>query len=45
MAKTLLSMKIDEFIEWLEANTDFGDWDTKLRLEVAIKLRQIMEKK
>ena len=30
----LLSDRIQEFIDWLEDNTDFGDWDNKLKTKV-----------
>ena len=34
----LLSDRIQEFIDWLEENTDFGDWDEKVKIEVHKKL-------
>lgn len=34
----LLSDRIQEFIDWLEANTDFGDWDQSVKDEVQRKL-------
>jgi hypothetical protein len=33
MAK-LLSDRIQEFIDWLEANTDFCDWSDEVKEEV-----------
>jgi hypothetical protein len=30
----LLSDRIQEFIDWLEANTDFGEWDQSVKTEV-----------
>lgn len=38
----LLSDRIQEFIDWLEDNTDFGDWDIKVRNEVHKKLIECM---
>jgi len=34
----LLSDRIQEFIDWLEDNTDFGEWDNNLKTEVHKKL-------
>lgn len=34
----LLSDKIQEFIDWLEDNTDFADWDDELKTTVHKKL-------
>jgi len=34
--------KIQEFIDWLEANTDFNEWDESVRVEVHKKLIEIM---
>lgn len=30
----LLSDRIQEFIDWLEANTDFSTWDESVKAEV-----------
>jgi len=38
----LLSDKIQEFIDWLAENTDFGDWDVKLQDRVHKQLITIM---
>ena len=38
----LLSDQIQEFIDWLSANTDFGDWDTEIQTEVHKKLIECM---
>ena len=34
----LLSDRIQEFIDWLEENTDFGDWKQSVKTEVHKKL-------
>lgn len=34
----LLSDRIQEFIDWLEAETDFGQWNQKVKTEVHKKL-------
>lgn len=34
----LLSDRIQEFIDWLEEMTDFGDWDQNVKDEVHKKL-------
>jgi hypothetical protein len=34
----LLSDRVEEFIRWLEDNTDFGNWDEKIKDEVWKKL-------
>ena len=33
---------IDEFLRWLEAETDFGDWDAELRVLVREKMLRLM---
>lgn len=38
----LLSDRIQEFIDWLEANTDFSDWDEKIKMEVHKQLITFM---
>jgi len=30
----LLTDRIQEFINWLEENTEFGEWDDKIKHEV-----------
>jgi hypothetical protein len=37
-SKPLLSDQIQEFIDWLGANTDFGDWHPDLQFRVHKKL-------
>lgn len=34
----LMSDRIQEFIDWLEKETDFGVWDEDVRIEVHKKL-------
>jgi hypothetical protein len=34
----LLSDRIQEFIDWLEEMTEFGDWDQVIKTEVHKKL-------
>ena len=34
----LLSDRIQEFIDWLDEMTEFGDWDQKIKDEVHKKL-------
>jgi hypothetical protein len=34
----LLSDRIQEFMDWLEEMTEFGDWDQKIKTEVHKKL-------
>jgi hypothetical protein len=34
----LLSDRIQEFMDWLEEMTDFGEWDEKIKTEVHKKL-------
>lgn len=34
----LLSDKVQEFIDWLEAETDFGAWHPRIKTEVHKKL-------
>lgn len=41
----LLSDKIEEFIEWLKQNTDFGDWHPNIQYETHKKLIEIMTQK
>jgi hypothetical protein len=36
--KPLLSDQIQEFIDWLKDNTDFGDWDGNVQIRVHKKL-------
>lgn len=38
----LLSDRIQEFIDWLEDNTDFGQWDNTLKTDVHKKLIEFM---
>lgn len=38
----LLSDRIQEFIDWLEAETDFGSWDDKVKFLVHKKLIEFM---
>ncbi|MET0786286.1 MAG: hypothetical protein ABWY25_06230 [Paenisporosarcina sp.] len=38
----LLSDRIQEFIDWLEVNTDFGEWDNQLKTDVHKKLIEFM---
>ena len=38
----LLSDRIQEFIDWLESETDFGLWDDEVRTEVHKKLIEFM---
>jgi len=38
----LLSNKIQEFIDWLEKETDFGGWDESVKFEVHKKLIEVM---
>jgi hypothetical protein len=38
----LLSDRIQKFIDWLEEDTDFGEWDEKVRIIVQKKLIEIM---
>ncbi len=38
----LLSDRIQEFFDWLEENTEFGDWDEKFKIEIQKKLIEIM---
>ena len=38
----LLSDRIQEFIDWLENNTDFGQWDNTLKTDVHKKLIEFM---
>ena len=38
----LLSDRIQEFIDWLEDNTDFGEWDNSVKTEVHKKLIEFM---
>ena len=42
MTKKLLSDKIQEFIDWLEDNTDVGQWDQGTRTWIHKKLIEIM---
>ena len=41
----LLSDRIQKFIDWLEVNTDFCDWDKKFKIEIQKKLIEIMTEK
>jgi len=34
--------RIDKFLTWLAENTDFGEWDDSVRIEVTSKLVEIM---
>jgi hypothetical protein len=34
--------KIQEFIDWLEDNTDFGNWDNEVKTQVHRKLIALM---
>lgn len=45
MSEKLLSDKIQEFIDWLEEMTDFGDWSLKVKMEVHKKLIELMTQK
>ena len=38
----LLSDQIQEFIDWLEDNTDFGSWHQDVKTEVHRKLIECM---
>lgn len=38
----LLSDRIQEFIDWLEINTDYMDWDNELKTLVHKKLIEFM---
>jgi len=38
----LLSDRIQEFIDWLEEMTDFGEWDANIKTEVHKKLITFM---
>ena len=38
----LFSDRIQDFIDWLEANTDFNEWDELLKTEVHKKLIEFM---
>lgn len=38
----LLSTRIEDFILWLEVETDFGQWDQKVREQVHKKLIEVM---
>jgi hypothetical protein len=38
----LMSDKIENFIQWMELETDFGNWDDKVRKEVHMKLIEFM---
>jgi len=42
MAAKLLSDKIQEFMDWLEANTDVGGWDQGTRIWIHKKLIEIL---
>jgi len=42
--KVLLSDKIEEFIKWMEDETDFCMWDLKVKRAVQLKLIEIMTK-
>lgn len=42
MSTKLLSDRIQEFIDWLEQNTDFGVWEDEVRMEVHKKLIEFM---
>ena len=42
MEPKLLSDKIQEFIDWLEENTDFADWNDELKIVIQKKLIEIM---
>jgi len=42
MMEKLLSDKIQEFIDWLEENTDFGVWEDEIRKDVHKKLIEFM---
>lgn len=42
MSEYLLSDRIQEFMDWLEEMTDFGDWDQSLKTEVHKKLIECM---
>lgn len=37
-----MSDKIQNFIDWLELNTDFSQWDELIKKEVHIKLIEFM---
>ena len=41
----LLSDQIQEFIDWLENETDFGEWHPHIRDEVHKKLIEIVTQK
>lgn len=45
MEPKLLSDKIQEFIDWLEEMTEFGEWNSKIKIEVQMKLIEIMTQK
>lgn len=38
----LMSDRIQEFIDWLELNTEFGDWDDDFKNKVHKKLIEFM---
>lgn len=44
-SKKLLSDQIQEFIDWLEEMTEFGDWDEKIRADVHKKLIEVLTSK
>jgi hypothetical protein len=41
----LLSDRIEEFIDWLDRETDFAEWDEKVKIAVQKKLIEIMTEK
>lgn len=45
MEPKLLSDKIQEFIDWLEEMTEFGEWNPKIKIEVQMKLIEIITQK
>ena len=38
----LMSNRITEFLDWLDANTDYYDWDTDIRIDCVKKLTECM---
>lgn len=38
-----LDAKINEFFAWLEMNTDYGDWDEAIKIEVESKLKEMLK--
>ena len=38
----ILEPRVDEFLDWLGENTDFGDWGLGVKIEVRKKLVEIL---